>query len=143
MPSVRRTLLTVLSAWHGLAAFKNLCDLCAEFELVPGVESWGSRNFAAMEKLLAPLRPPRPLLGVMLAGVIGLEAAIAVAFARERDELGFALAVALFGSFAVVDEAMVDYELDETHREILVFVLISYLAVRRPLPDGNDSPLRR
>jgi hypothetical protein len=131
MLSVRRSLLTVLSAWHGLAAFKNLCDLCAEFGLVPAARRWGSKNFAAMEKLLAPLHLPRPLLGVMLAGVTGIEATIAVAFARERDELAFALAVMLFGSFAVVDEAMVDYELDETHRDILVFVLISYLAAGR------------
>lgn len=142
MLSVRRSLLTVLSAWHGLAAFKNLCDLCAEFAVVPGARRWGSKNFGAMEKLLAPLHPPRAMLGVMLVGVIGIETAIAVAFARERDELGFALAVVLFGSFAVIDEAMVDYELDETHRDILVFVLISYLAVRHP-PGGNDSPLRR
>jgi hypothetical protein len=131
MPSLRRSLLTVLSAWHGLAAFKNLCDLCAEFGLLPAAGKLGSKNFGAMAKLLAPLHLPRPLLGVMLAGATGIETAIAVAFARGRDELGYPLAVLLFGSFAVIDEAMVDYELDETHREILVFLLISYLVTRR------------
>ena len=131
MPSVRRSLLAVLSAWHGLAAFKNLCDLGAEFDLVPGARRLGSKNFAAMEKLLAPLRLPREVLGLMLAGVAGIEAAIALAFARGKDEPGFALAVLLFGTFALADEAMADYELDETHREILVFVLVSYLTVGR------------
>jgi hypothetical protein len=131
MLSVRRSLFAVLSAWHGLAAFKNLCDLCAAFDLVPGAARLGSKNFGAMEKLLAPLHPPRELLGVMLAGVVVIETAIAVAFARGKDELAFPLAVLLFGSFAVIDEAMVDYELDETHRDILVFILIAYLAAGR------------
>ena len=35
MISVRRTVLIVLSAWHGLAAIKNLCDLGASFGVVP------------------------------------------------------------------------------------------------------------
>jgi hypothetical protein len=131
MLTVRRTVLAVLSAWHGLAAFKNVCDLCAEFDLAPGVARFRSKNFGAMQKLLAPAHLPRELLGVMLACVAVLETTIAVAFARERDEPAFALAVLLFGSFAVIDEAMVDYELDETHRDILVFILISYLAVGR------------
>jgi hypothetical protein len=130
MPSVRRTALAVLSAWHGLAAFKNLCDLAAEFEIVPGAAPLGSKNFAAMEKLLAPLHPPRELLGLLLGGVAVVETAIALAFAKDRDELGFALAVALFGSFTLVDEAMADYELDATHREILVFILTAYLVTR-------------
>jgi len=95
MLNVRRSLLAVLSAWHGLAAFKNLCDLAAAFELAPGAARFGSKNFAAMEKLLAPLAPPRALLGLLLAGVVGIETAIALAFARRRVELGTALAVRL------------------------------------------------
>ena len=132
MPSVRRTILTVLSAWHGLAAFKNLCDLAAEFGLAPAAARYGSKNFAAMEKLLASLHPSRGLLGGLLAGVVAVETAVGLAFAKDRDELGFALAVALFGSFALIDEAMTDYELDETHREVLALLLIAYLATRRP-----------
>jgi hypothetical protein len=138
MISVRRAVLIVLSAWHGLAAFKNLCDLGATFGIVPAAARWRSHNFAAMEKLLAPLRLPRPLLGTLLAGVVGVEVAAAVAFARNDDELAFALAVALFGSFALIDEAMADYELDETHREVLVFVLVGYLATRRPERGESD-----
>jgi hypothetical protein len=130
MLTVRRSLLTVLSAWHGLAAFKNLCDLAAAFEILPGAARFGSKNFAAIEKLLAPLAPPRPVLGLLLTGAAALETAIALAFARGRVEVATALAVTLFGSFALVDEAMVDYQLDETHREILVFVLMAYLVVR-------------
>lgn len=131
MISVRRTVLIVLSAWHGLAAVKNLCDLGATFGLVPAAARWRSHNFAAMEKLLAPLRPPRPLLGTLLAGVAAVEGAAAIAFARDDDELAFTLATALFGSFVLVDEAMADYELDQTHREVLVFVLAAYLVTRR------------
>ena len=132
MPTVRRTVLTVLSLWHGLAAFKNLCDLGAAFGLVPAARRFGSKNFVAIEKLLAPLGLPRPVAGGLLAGAALTELVIAVAFARGREELGTALAVALFGSFALIDEAMVDYQLDETHREILVFVLIAYVAVAHP-----------
>jgi hypothetical protein len=131
MLSVRRSLLTVLAAWHGLAAFKNLCDLCAEFGLVPAAARFGSKNFGAMEKLLAPARLPREALGVLLAGVAAVETAIAVAFARDRDELAFALAIVLFGSFTLIDEAMTDYELDETHRDILVLILVARLVIGR------------
>ncbi len=66
-----------------------------------------------------------------MAAVVGVESAAAIAFARDDDELAFVLAVALFGSFALVDEAMADYELDATHREVLVFVLAGYLATRQ------------
>jgi hypothetical protein len=138
MISVRRAALTVLSAWHGLAAFKNLCDLGASFGVVPAAARWRSHNLAAIEKLLAPLRLPRPALGALLAGVIGVEGAAALAFARGDDEFAFALAVGLFGSFALVDEAMADYELDESHRDILVFILVAYLAIRERKGDSAD-----
>ncbi|MEA2690505.1 MAG: hypothetical protein QOD51_3112 [Candidatus Eremiobacteraeota bacterium] len=131
MLSVRRALLTVLSAWHGLAAFKNLCDLCAEFDLVPAAARFRSKNFGAMENLLAPARLPREALGVLLAGVAAVETAIAVGFARGRDEPAFSLAILLFGSFALIDETMTDYELDETHRDILVFILVARLVIGR------------
>ena len=122
----------MLSAWTGLAAFKNACDLAAAFQLAPAARRFGSTNFAAIEKLLAPLRLPRATVGALLAGATLVETTIAVAYARGRNELATALAVMLFGTFALVDEAMVDYKLDETHREILVFVLIGYLTAERP-----------
>ncbi len=132
MQLVRRSLLAVLSAWHGLAAAKNLCDLGANFGGDPGLARWGSGNLAGMQKLLASVQPPRALLGVLLAGVVGIETTIAVAFARGDEELGYGLGVALFGSFALVDEAFRDYELDETHRDILVLLLVSYPVTREP-----------
>ena len=138
MISVRRTLLSVLSVWHGLAAFKNVCDLAAAFGVVPAAARWRSHNLAAMEKLLLPLRLPRPALGTLLAGAAVVEAAAAVAFALDEDELAFTLATALFGAFALVDEAMADYELDQTHREVLVFVLTAYLVTRRNEPRQAD-----
>ncbi len=138
MISVRRTVLSVLAGWHGLAAAKNVCDLAAAFGIVPAAARWRSHNFAAMEKLLLPLRLPRPLLGTLLAGVAAVETAAAIAFARDDDELGFSLATALFGAFALIDEAMADYELDRTHREVLVFVLTAYLVTRRNEPRQVD-----
>jgi hypothetical protein len=136
MPTVRRTVLAVLSAWHGLAALKNLCDLAAAFGIVPAARRFGSGNFAAIEKLLAPLHAPRELLGTLLLGAAALEGAAAAGFALDRGEPAFALSLALFGSFAVIDELMADYQLDETHREILSFVLIAYLVAGRP--DANE-----
>ncbi len=84
MLSVRRTVLAVLSAWHGLAALKNVCDLAAAFGIVPAASRFGSGNFAAIEKLLAPLHPPKELLGTFLLGAAGrLEAAAAAGFALD------------------------------------------------------------
>ena len=132
MLTVRRTVRTVLAAWTGLAAFKNVCDLAAAFELAPSLRRFGSKNFVAIEKLLAPLGVSRTVGGALLAGAALTETAIALAYARGRIELATALAAALFGSFALIDEAMVDYQLDETHRDILVFVLTAYLVLREP-----------
>jgi len=130
MRPVRRTLLTVLAAWHSLAAFKNLCDVGASYGLVPAAARWRSHNLAAIEKLLAPLGLPRPALGVLLSGAAAVEAIAAVAFARGDDELAFTLSAALFGTFTLADEAMADYALDRDHREILTFLLAAYLVCR-------------
>ena len=129
--SVRRAILSVLSAWHGLAAVKNVCDLCAEFELMPGAAAFGSKNFSAIEKVLAPVRLPRAAIGVLLGAVAAAEGTIALGFARGDDELAFTLGIVLFGSFALVDEAMGDYALDETHRDILMLLLAAYLVTAR------------
>jgi hypothetical protein len=140
MQLVRRSLFAVLSAWHGLAAAKNLCDLASRFGGAPHLARWGSGNLAGMEKLLASTQPPRPLLGVLLAGVVGVETAIATAFARGNQELAYGLGIALFGSFALLDEAFRDYELDETHRDILVLLLTSYLVTREPPAGARPDP---
>lgn len=137
MLSIRRVVLGFLCAWHGVAAVKNLCDLLAAFALVPGAERYASGNFAAMEKLLAPLHPPREVLGTLLTGVIGVETSVAVAFARGDEERAFPLALALFGTFALIDEAFADYALDETHRDIVALLLIASLALRDVPPDTD------
>jgi hypothetical protein len=130
MPSVRRIVLGVFAAWHGLAAAKNLCELLAAFDVVPGAARFGSKNLPAMEKLLASLHPSTEVLGVLLTGVIGLETSVAVASTRGDEERAFALALLLFGAFVLIDDAFVDYRLDETHRGILTLLLVGYLVVR-------------
>ena len=123
MISVRRALLDVLSAWHGLAAFKNLCDLGAAFGIVPAAARWRSHNFAAMEKLFSRCgcrarrsarcwraspcsRPPPPSPS---RGTTTSSPSPSASSSSARSPL--------------VDEAMADYELDETHRDILVLLL--------------------
>ena len=140
MLSVRRTVLAAFAAWHGLAAAKNLCELLGAFGVVPAAARWGSTNLAAIEKLLAPVHAPRGVAGALLAGATALEALTALAFLRDDEETAFALALVLFTGFVLVDDAFVDYRLDETHRGILTMLLVGYLAVREeeergPAPD--------
>jgi hypothetical protein len=123
--------LGAFAAWHGLAAAKNLCEILGAFEIVPAAHRFGSGNLGAMEKLLASLDPSRELLGVLLTGVIGLETSVAVAFVRDDVERAFALALLLFSAFVLIDDAFVDYRLDETHRGVLTLLLVGYLVVRK------------
>lgn len=139
MLSVRRTVLAAFAAWHGLAAAKNLCELLGAFG-VPAAARFGSTNLAAIEKLLASLRPPRPVLGALLAGATALEAGAALAFVRDDEETGFILALLLFTGFVLVDDAFVDYRLDETHRGILTMILVGYLVVREERKSDPPSP---
>ena len=130
MRPVRRTVLLAFAAWHGLASAKNACDVLAALRIAPAAAPFRSKNLEAMEKLLASWHPSRTVLAGLLGGVAAVEAAAALAFAAGNEELAFTLAVLLFTAFMLIDDAFTDYQLDATHRNVLVLLLVGYLVVR-------------
>ncbi len=135
MNVVGRTILGVLGLWHGLAAIQNFFDVLASTGIATRLRPLASKNFELIAKVAEPLRPPRTAIAVLLTGAAKIEAAASVSFVRgaiagEGAELGFALSLALFGSFFLIDDALDDYDLGTKHRAIFTLLAAGYAAVR-------------
>ena len=134
MNVVGRTVLSVLGAWHGLSALQNTCELLAGFGLAPMLKPVAAKNLDLMKKLTAPLHFDEDALARLLVGVSLLESTAALAFvhgavAGKRAEAGFALSLALFGAFFLIDDAFDDYELSAKHRAVFTMVAACYVVV--------------
>ncbi len=128
-------MLSVLALWHGLCAVQNVFDILAETGAAPALGPVASKNLPMIVKLAAPLRLPKTALVALLAGVSGAQAAASVAFVRgaiagRRSEAGFALSLALFGSFFLIDDAFDQYELGAKHRAVFALLAAAYAACR-------------
>jgi hypothetical protein len=135
MNLVGRTILGVLGLWHGLAAIQNIFDVLASTGVAAGLRPLASKNFELIAKATQPLHVPRNAIAVLLTKAACIEAAASVSFARgalagEDGDLGFALSLALFGSFFLIDDALDDYDLGAKHRAIFTLVAAGYAAAR-------------
>jgi hypothetical protein len=134
--AVSRIVLSVLGAWLGLAAAQNLADVLVEADLAPPLRPVASKNFQLMADLTSRAHLPREVLLGLLCGVAAVEASAASAFARAAAgrpaaaEAGFALSLALFGAFFLIDDAFDAYELGAKHRDAFVLFLVAALVVR-------------
>ncbi len=135
MNLVRRTILAVLGLWHGLAAIQNFFDVLASTGIAAGLRPLASKNFELIAKAAKGLHPPTAAIAVLLTGAAGIEAGACGSFVRgaiadEDGELGFALSLALFGSFFLIDDALDDYDLGSKHRAIFTLVAAGYAAAK-------------
>jgi hypothetical protein len=135
MNPVGRTLLGVLGLWHGLAAVQNVFEILVSGGIAPGLRPVASKNYELIAKVVQPLHPPKAVLLAMLAGASAIEAVAAVSFAGgaidgEPRELGFALSLALFGAFFLIDDAFDDYDLGARHRAVFTLVASAYAAAK-------------
>lgn len=133
MKAAGRTVLAVLALWHALAAIQNVFDILASTGLAPGLRRLASKNLELIGKLAEPLHLPKSSLVLLLAGAATVEAAASASFAcgaidGDRNELGFGLSLALFGSFFLIDDAFDDYDLGAKHRAIFTLVAAGYAA---------------
>jgi len=135
MNLVRRTILGVLGLWHGLAATQNVFDVLASTGIATGLRPLASKNFDMIANVAEPLHPSRTAIAVLLTGAATIEAAASVSFVRaaftgEGAEVGFALSLALFGSFFLIDDGLDDYDLGAKHRAIFTLVVAGYAATK-------------
>jgi hypothetical protein len=135
MNSVGRTVVGVLGLWHGLAALQNAFDILAEAAGVRFLRPMASKNLAYIVEVLEPLHAPKGVPAMLLGGASLIEAAAAVSFlgavVEDKDaDAGFALSLALFGAFFLIDDALDDYDLGAKHRGIFTFVAAAYAATK-------------
>jgi hypothetical protein len=133
MNAVGKTLHGVLGFWHGLAAVQNVFDILASTGVAPALRPLASKNTALMRKLLERIHPSQSTLAGLLAVVSVTEAVASVAFLRgaiddEPSDFGFALSLALFGSFFLLDDAFDGYDLGADHRAIFTLLAAAYAA---------------
>jgi hypothetical protein len=135
MNSVGRTIHAVLGLWHGLAAIQNIFDTLASIEVAPGLRPIASKNFQLIGKLLERLHPAKESVATLLTAVAAVEAIASVSFLRgavdgEASEDGFAVSLALFGAFFLIDDAFDGYKIGSDHRAIFTLVAVGYAASR-------------
>ena len=135
MNVVGRTVLAVLGLWHGLAAIQNFFDVLASTGIDAGLRPLASKNFDVIAKMAEPLHLRKGSIAALLTGAATIETAASVSFARgaiagEESNVGFALSLALFGSFFLIDDALDDYELGAKHRAIFTLVAAGYAAAK-------------
>jgi hypothetical protein len=133
MNAAGRSVLAVLGAWHGLAAVQNVFEVLVSTGVAPGLRPLASKNLELVGKLAEPLHPPKSAIVTLVAAASAIEAAASVSFVRgaiagDRSEPGFALSLALFGAFFLIDDAFDDYELGAKHRAIFTLVAAAYAA---------------
>jgi hypothetical protein len=135
MNSVGRTIHAVLGLWHGLAAAQNIFDILATTGVAPQLRPLASKNVEAIGKTLERLHPSEENVSALLAVAAAAEGVASASFLRgafdgEISLDGFALSLALFGGFFLVDDAFDVYTLGADHRAIFTLVAASYVASR-------------
>jgi hypothetical protein len=131
--AVGRTIHAVLGLWHGLAAIQNIFDILASIEVAPGLRPIASKNFQMIGKLLERVHPSKENVATLLTTVAAVEAIASVAFLRgavdgEESNAGFAVSLALFGAFFLIDDAFDGYQIGSDHRAIFTLVAAGYAA---------------
>jgi hypothetical protein len=94
-----------------------------------------SKNFALIGKLLGPVRPSKESVATLLVAVASIEAVASAAFLRgavdgKDSDDGFAVSLALFGAFFLIDDAFDGYQMGSDHRAIFTLVAAGYAASR-------------
>ena len=133
MNSVGKTLHAVLGSWHGLAAVQNVFDILASTGIAPALRPLASKNTELIGKLLERLHPSKDTIAALLAIAAAVEAVASAAFLRgaldgEVSDDGFAVSLALFGGFFLIDDAFDGYDLGADHRAIFTLVASAYAA---------------
>jgi hypothetical protein len=133
MNSVGRKLHAVLGLWHGLAAVQNVFDILASTGVAPGLRPFASKNVEAIGKLLERVHPSKETIAALLAVAAATEAVASVSFFRgavdgETSNDGFAVSLALFGGFFLIDDAFDGYQMGADHRAIFTLVATAYAA---------------
>ncbi len=132
IPMLQRGLIFFWALWLTVVTISNLLDGLKALRILP--ESWrfASGNYAAIRSALGE-RSPAALAGALFAGAILWEALAALLFWRAFSTLdiipAFAISLALWAAFVVMDELLVEFELAASHLRIFTAQLATLIAI--------------
>jgi hypothetical protein len=139
---LKRTLLAFWAAWHTLVFATNLCDAGKALGLLGQGWAFASGNYRFLVETTARYGTPSWLNGLLFAGVIGWEGAVAllfglalVAFQGKGGEgtsvlyVAFTASLTLWAAFALADEVFIAYAVEGTHLRLFTAQIATLLAV--------------
>jgi hypothetical protein len=141
--TVLRGILLFWAAWFAVVTLTNLADGLVAAGALPAAWPFASGNFALVATVTN--RYPRPdwIVPLLMLGVIAWEATAAVLFARAcaawhtdlssrraRATAAYAVAIGLWATFLVIDEAFIAYEMENTHFRLFTAHVLCLMATR-------------
>lgn len=143
---LKRGLLFFWALWLSIVCATNVLDGLKALAVLPPTWSLASGNYAFMVKVTAIHQTPSWLVDMLFAGVVLWEALGALLFWRAFFKfrglasgfapvvLAFSVTLALWAGFIIADEVFISYQVEDAHRSIFLFELVTLLVVRL-LPD--------
>jgi len=154
-----RGLLLFWSAWWTVVLLTNGADGLRALGVLHPDTPVASGNFALVARALETYALPRPVAGVLFAGILALEVAIAGAFWRAALAGGlrsapalplargaFVAGTGLVAAFVLADEVFLLYDsipgLEGTHWRLFLAHLVSLLALEHLASPAREGGLR-
>ena len=144
---LKRGLLAFWATWFAIAAITNLMDGLKALEILPSTWSFASGNYALIIEVAHAYNPPPWLTTNLFLGAIVWEGLVSFLFwqafktYKGADQgslaliyLAFTASLGLWASFILIDEILIAYTIESSHRQLLGLQLLSLLAFRL-LPD--------
>lgn len=135
--TIGRIILAFLSVWLFLVVISNAIDAGSALGVLPKDAPFASGNYSLIAGQLAGLGFPAWIDGALFTCAIVLEAGAATLLARSTfrrgartEDVAFAMLIVLFGGFVLFDELSRAFSAEAIHRNLVVFVVVLYLAVR-------------
>lgn len=140
--TLKRGLVFFWALWLTIVFLTNLTDLLKQFGILGAGFTFASYNYDFMRETTAIYALPAAMVLVLYIGVIAWEGLAALllwrAFAAFRGitmrglpavVTAFAVSLALWSAFIVVDEFFIAYEVEGTHMAIFTAQLVTLLAL--------------
>lgn len=148
---IQRILLVFWAAWLSVVVATNVIDALIAMDVLPKTVHFASGNWRAINEAMDPIGAARGFQAFLFAGAIAWEAFAAVFFwwaattyrgrplSQEKITLlACGVNLALWAAFQVMDEVLMSYPLETTHRAIFISQLVTLLVLHM-LPNSPQA----
>lgn len=152
VPAIQRSILLFWAIWFGVVTSTNVCDALVAMGLLPPDWPYASGNFGLIAQVTSRYSPPSFLLGALFAGVIAWEGLacglflrawsawrVAADRGRAAARLAYALAIALWAAFLIVDELFIAYDVSGTHLNLFIAHVVCLTALALAGGSSDDG----